>query len=159
MCLRPHRKTKNGAVYEYWSLVRSVRTERGPRQQTVAFIGKEPGHDRDTRMGWEQIGAALDGRVAQADLFEDPHADEPEWATVDVSRVRVERLRDFGDVYLGLALWRRLGLDRFFDEQMVAWAGTDPLGADGLYLGPGTLLFPLLGVEDRRTLVRQNGTG
>jgi len=113
MYLRPHRKTKNGAVYEYWSLVRSVRTERGPRQQTVAFIGKEPGHDRDTRMGWEQIGAALDGRVAQADLFEDPHADEPEWATVDVSRVRVERLRDFGDVYLGLALWRRLGLARF----------------------------------------------
>lgn len=118
MYLRPHRTTKNGTVYEYWSLVKSVRTERGPRQQTVAFIGKEPGLDRRRMVGWEQIGAALDGRVRVADLFEGPRVDEPQWATVDVSRVRVERLRDFGDVYLGLALWRRLGLDRLFDAQL-----------------------------------------
>ena len=118
MYLRPHRKRKNGTVYEYWSLVKSVRTERGPRQKTVASIGKMPGLDRRTRMGWDQIGAALDGRVRQADLFEDHSLDEPEWATVDISRVRVERLRDFGDVYLALALWRRLRLDQFFNEQM-----------------------------------------
>ncbi|TFH12410.1 MAG: hypothetical protein E4H02_13080, partial [Lentisphaerales bacterium] len=114
----PHRRTKNGAVYEYWSLVKSVRTERGPRQKIVASIGKMPGLDRRIRMGWEQIGAALDGRVRQADLFEDHSLDEPEWATVDISRLRVERLRDFGDVYLALALWRRLRLDQFFNEQM-----------------------------------------
>ena len=118
MYLRPHRKTKNGAVYEYWSLVKSVRTERGPRQKIVASIGKMPGLDRRTRMGWDQIAAALDGRVRQADLFDDHDPDEPEWATVDVSRVRVERLRDFGDVYLALALWRRLRLDQFFNEEM-----------------------------------------
>ena len=118
MYLRPHRRTKNGAVYEYWSLVKSVRTERGPRQKIVASIGKMPGLDRRTRMGWDQIGAALDGRVRQTDLFEDHSLDEPEWATVDISRVRVERLRDFGDVYLALALWRRLRLDQFFNEQM-----------------------------------------
>ena len=120
MYLRPHKKTKNGTVYEYWSLVKSVRTERGPRQKTVASIGKMPGLDRRTRLGWDQIGAALDGRVRQADLFETCDLDEPEWTTVDVSRVRVERLRDFGDVYLGLALWRRLHLDQFFDEQMLS---------------------------------------
>ncbi len=120
MYLRPHRKTKNGTVYEYLSLVKSVRTERGPRQKIVASIGKMPGLDRRTRMGWDQIGAALDGRVRQADLFEDRDVDEPQWATVDVSRVRVERLRDFGDVYLGLALWRRLHLDEFFNEQMLS---------------------------------------
>jgi transposase len=118
MYLRPHRKTKNGVVYEYWSLVKSMRTERGPRQKTVACIGKMPGLDRRTRMGWEQIGAALDGRIRQADLFDDDDLDEPEWASVDVSRVRGERLRDFGDVYLALALWRRLGLDQFFDGQI-----------------------------------------
>lgn len=119
MYLRPHKKTKNGTVYEYWSLVKSVRTERGPRQRTVASIGKMPGLDRRNRLGWDQIGAALDGRVRQTDLFEDDR-DEPEWATVDVSRVRVERMRDFGDVYLALALWRRLRLDQFFDDQMVS---------------------------------------
>ena len=51
----------------------------------------------------------------------------PAWATVDTSRARVERLRRFGEVYLGLALWRRLELDAFFDEAMeesraeIAW--------------------------------------
>jgi transposase len=118
MYLRPHRKKKNGTIYEYWSLVKSVRTERGPRQKTVAFIGKEPGLDRRVRMGWEQIGAALDGRIREGDLFEEDPGEAPEWATVDVSRVEVERLRDFGNVYLALALWRRLRLDRFFTEEL-----------------------------------------
>lgn len=124
--LRPHRTLKNGTVYEYWSWVKSVRTARGPRQRIVASIGKLPGLDRQARMGWEQIGAALDGRLRQADLFA-KDAPPPQWATVDVSRVRVERMRDFGDVYLGLALWRRLRLDEFFRHQMrtgraeIAW--------------------------------------
>ena len=34
----------------------------------------------------------------------------PQWAQVDLSGVRVERVREFGQVYLGLSLWRRLGL-------------------------------------------------
>ena len=34
----------------------------------------------------------------------------PSWAEVDVRGLRVERVRDFGAVYLALALWRRLGL-------------------------------------------------
>jgi len=120
MYLRPHKTTKNGSVYEYWSLVKSVRTARGPRQKIVASIGKLPGLDQRTRMGWEHIGAALEGRIPQADLFEDRDLERPQWASVDVSRVRVERLRDFGDVYLGLALWRRLRLDQFFHQQMGA---------------------------------------
>jgi transposase len=120
MYLRPHQTTKNGTVYEYWSLVKSVRTARGPRQRIVASLGKLPGLDRQRQMGWEQIGAALDGRLRHADLFEPREPEPPQWATVDVSRVRVERLRDFGDVYLGLALWRRLRLDEFFQQQMPA---------------------------------------
>jgi hypothetical protein len=47
-----------------------------------------------------------------------PNPDPPQWATVDVKGMQVERLRRFGDVYLGLALWRRLDLDRFFDDAM-----------------------------------------
>lgn len=38
---------------------------------------------------------------------------------MDTSRVRVERLRHFGDVYLGLVLWRRLKLDAYFNEVML----------------------------------------
>ena len=120
MYLRPHRRKKNGTLYEYWSLVKSVRTARGPRQETVAFIGKEPGLDKPSRVGWEQIGAILDGKSREPDLFDDAWADVPAWATVDVSNVRVERLHQFGNVYLGLALWRRLGLGEFFGEAVAS---------------------------------------
>lgn len=95
-----------------------MRTARGPRQETVAFIGKEPGLDKSSRVGWEQIGAILDGKPRELDLFDEAGTEVPGWATVDVSRVSVERLRQFGNVYLGLALWRRLGLGEFFEEQV-----------------------------------------
>ena len=38
------------------------------------------------------------------------------WARVLVNRVRLERTRQFGACYLGLELWRRLELDRFFEQ-------------------------------------------
>jgi transposase len=116
MYLKRNRRNKGGEVYQYWTLVESVRTARGPRQRIVATIGKLPGLDEETRVGWEHIGEILDGRGCQPDFLRGPDPDPPQWATVDVSRVRVERMRRFGEVYLALALWRRLGLDRFFEE-------------------------------------------
>ncbi len=53
MYLRRHRRRKAGHNYDYWTLVESVRTARGPRQRIVAHIGKEPGLDEDERLGWE----------------------------------------------------------------------------------------------------------
>ena len=117
MFLKANRKSCDGATYEYWSLVESVRTVDGPRQRTVATLGKLPGLDEEARVGWEHIGEILDGRVHQRDLLK-AEPEPPAWATVDTSRMRVERLRRFGEVYLGLALWRRLKLDAFFDEAM-----------------------------------------
>lgn len=127
MFLRSHTRKKNGAIYEYWTLEQSVRTKDGPRQHTVATLGKLPGLDEETRIGWEHIGDVLDGRLNQQDLLRQ-EPDPPAWAWVDTSRMRVERLRHFGAAYLGLALWRRLKLDAFFDEaiepgrETVAWA-------------------------------------
>ena len=45
MYLRRNKKIKGGEAYEYWSLVESVRSARGPRQRTVATIGKLPDLD------------------------------------------------------------------------------------------------------------------
>jgi len=117
MFLRRHRRKKKDQTYEYWTLVESVRTGRGPRQRTVATIGKLPGLDVEARVGWEHINDILDGKARREDFFA-AAPEPPEWATVDVKGLSVERLRRFGDVYLGLALWRRLGLDRFFNEAM-----------------------------------------
>lgn len=126
MYLRRNRRTRADETYEYWTLVESVRTPAGPRQRIVATLGKLPGLDEEVRIGWEHIGEVLDGRLHQLDLLRaDP--EPPAWATVDTSRARVERPRRFGEVYLGLALWRRLKLDGFFNEAMeegreeVAW--------------------------------------
>lgn len=117
MFLRRHRRRKKGEIYEYWSLVESHRTASGPRQRTVAHVGKLPGMDEQARVGWEHVSDILDGRYRHPG-FLNPLPEPPDWATVDVTGLSVERLRRFGDVYLALALWRRLGLEGFFDEAM-----------------------------------------
>jgi transposase len=116
MYLRRHDKKVAGEDYEYWSLVESVRTARGPRQRIVATIGKLPGLDREERIGWDEIGRILSGRPhSEPSLFKKPE-EPPSWAMVNVSGVSVERLRHFGDAYLGLLLWNRLGLASFCRE-------------------------------------------
>jgi len=118
MYLRRRTRKKGGVEYESWALVESIRTAKGPRQRTVATVGKLPGMDKEERVGWEEIARVLDGRPkVEADLFEGQE-EIPHWASVDIKQVSVERLRHFGDVYLGLALWKRLGLERFCEEHI-----------------------------------------
>lgn len=120
MFLRRNRRTVNGECYEYWTLVKTVRTAQGPRQEIVATLGKEPGLETRTRQGWEQVADLLEGRTPapiQGQLGQPlPKAAQPQWAQVDLSGVRVERVREFGQVYLGLSLWRRLGLHTLLQE-------------------------------------------
>jgi transposase len=103
-------KTKKDGVY--WELVESRRTERGPRQRIVAYLGDL---DQAARLGIKQAALNQVGSF-QTDLFaEDP---EPEWVEVDVKHLRVERLRDFGGSWLGLAVWEKLGLSAFWQGVM-----------------------------------------
>src|SRR3990172_8734494 len=118
MYLRRRCRNKGGIQYESWALVESVRTARGPRQRTVVTVGKLPGLDAEEKIGWEEIGRVLDGKpAATASLFE-KEPDIPYWATVSLKGIQVERLRHFGDVYLGLALWKRLGLEEFCEQHI-----------------------------------------
>jgi transposase len=119
MFLRRNRRTVHGECYEYWTLVKTVRTAKGPRQEVVATLGKEPGLESRTRHGWEDMADLLEGRTPaeQGELgtamSSTPRA---QWAQVDLRGVRVERVRDFGQVYLALSLWRRLGLHTLLQE-------------------------------------------
>jgi hypothetical protein len=59
------------------------------------------------------------GEAEQLKLFPShiqPPADDPHVARVVLKKVRLERARQFGACYLGLELWKRLELDRFFEE-------------------------------------------
>src|SRR5208283_1505027 len=40
MYLRRCYRAKDGKRHAYWALVKSVRTQRGPRQQVVAYLGE-----------------------------------------------------------------------------------------------------------------------
>jgi transposase len=100
-------------------LVRTVRTAKGPRQELVANLGKAPGLEEGSRRGWEEVAAMLEGRpgpAAQGELGKPLAAAPAQWVQVDLRGVRVERVREFGEVYLALALWRRLGLHQLLSE-------------------------------------------
>lgn len=132
MFLRRHRKAAAGENYEYWTLCESVRTAAGPRQRVVATLGKLTGEEPVNEAGWEQLATLLDGQPAprQMELGQRPAPVPagPRWELVDVHGVRVERARDFGEAFLALALWRRLGLHTLLEEliergeEEVPWA-------------------------------------
>ena len=81
-------------------------------------IGKLPGMDAEEKIGWEEIGRVLDGKTGSPPSLFEQEPDMPSWATVNTKGVQVERLRHFGDIYLGLALWKRLRLSEFCEEHM-----------------------------------------
>jgi transposase len=130
MFLRRHRRHAGGETYEYWSLVKTVRTARGPRQEVVARLGKLDGAEVTVARGWQDLDALLEGRppVTQLELDGTAKPAAERWGEVDLSGVRVERLRQFGRVYLGLALWRRLGLHTLL--QALLPAGQEDIGWD-----------------------------
>src|SRR5271157_2823421 len=110
MYLRRCYRKKDGKRHAYWALVESYRTQRGPRQRVVAWLGAM---DEKGRLGVKRC--AERAAAQQGSLFRET---EPEWVEVDVKRVRVERSRKFGGPWLGLQLLRRLGLDRFLEETL-----------------------------------------
>jgi transposase len=121
MYLRKKTRIKDGKRHDYWALVESYRTERGPRQRTVAWLGEL---DKAGRLG--VANAAKGMHSLQGNLFE--KGPEPEWMEVNVNGVKVENTREFGGPWLGLELISKLCLDRFFSQHIakgrerVAWA-------------------------------------
>jgi transposase len=112
MYLRHSTVRKDGKTHVYWRLVRSVRVGRRVRQETVATLGEldSAGRAKARALARHVCGA---GRPA-AHLFE---TDEEPTATVSVQlkRLRLERARQFGDVWLGWTLWRALRFDTLFE--------------------------------------------
>jgi transposase len=107
MFIRPCYRRKNGKRHAYWALMESYRTERGPRQRVVAYLGQLDEPDRE---GVKQTAEGKRG-ARQTRFFGDVR---PSWVEVDVKRVRVENRRDFGGPWLGLQLVEQLGLREFF---------------------------------------------
>jgi transposase len=105
MYLRHTVRKKDGKVHRYWRLVRSVRVGRRVIQQTVAHLGELDEHGR---VAARALARRLIGAPEQAALFDDGRRDLT--VPVRLKGIGIERSRQFGDVYLALALWRGTGL-------------------------------------------------
>jgi Transposase DDE domain len=120
MFLRRFERRKNGKPHSYWALAESYRTAKGSRQRIVAYLGELSDGEQD---GWAKLGSHLSGAAQaqrpQLTLFDPPRRDVPaadEPLLVKLSTIRLERLRDFGDVWLAWGLWRMLGLDELLER-------------------------------------------
>lgn len=123
MYLRHTTRRKDGKVHRYWRLVRSVRVGRRVIQQTIAQLGELDEHGR---IAAGALARQLIGAPEQAALFDDgsQHLTVP----VRLKGIRIERSRQFGDVYLALALWRGMGLEELCErllpsgQERISWA-------------------------------------
>jgi transposase len=111
MFLRRVRVRKNGKTHRYWALVKSVRTARGPRQELVSYLGELSATEQRAYARVRRMVARAE--PVQGELFDANPS--PEWVKVDVRRVRVGRVRQFGGVWLGLKLWKTLELDKLLE--------------------------------------------
>src|SRR5271157_1374877 len=124
MYLRHCVRRKNGKRHTYWRLVRSVRRNGKVVQESVAQLGEL---DAEGRAKARALARQITGRGEQRELFEAPAAAEAS-AKVRLDRIRVERGRSFGDVWLGWTLWQALRLDTVCEELLprgreeVPWA-------------------------------------
>jgi transposase len=123
MYLRHTVRKKDGKVHRYWRLVRSVRIGRRVIQQTVAHLGEL---DEGGRIEARSLARHLIGAPEDAQLFDDGSRDVA--VPVRLKGIRIERSRQFGDVYLALALWRGMGLEDLCErllppgQEHVGWA-------------------------------------
>src|SRR6201995_3382362 len=123
MYLRHTIRRKDGKVHRYWCLVRGVRVGRRVIQQTVVQLGEL---DERGRIEARTLARQLIGTPEQAQLFKDGSEDLT--VPVRLMGIRIERSRQFGDVYLALALWRGTGLEELcrqllpVGQERIAWA-------------------------------------
>ena len=148
MFLRPHSRKKDGKDHLYWSLVETVRTPDGPRQKTICYLGEL---NSSAQARWVRTVEVFNdqGDARQLKLFPSnvaPPPDDPQVARVLLNKVRLERTRQFGSCFLGLDLWKRLELDRFFEQTVdqettdVPWSRVAALLAINRLCAPGSEL-------------------
>lgn len=124
MFIRPCYRNKDGKRHAYWALVESYRTERGPRQRVVAYLGQL---DEEGRFGVQQAAKSEPNHDSRQACFtftdDEPHSGDarevqPQWVTVNAAAVRVENCVQFGGPWLALELIKKIGLDDFLQQHL-----------------------------------------
>jgi transposase len=153
MFLRSHRREKDGKDHTYWSLVETVRTPDGPRHRTLCYLGEL---NSSAQARWLKTIEVFNehGDAEQLKLFPahvEAPVDDRQVARVLLNQVRLERTRQFGSCWLGLELWNRLELDKFFERALDEREADVPWSRVAAVLAINRLCAPAseLGVEQR----------
>lgn len=144
MYIRKSTREYKGRTYTNYLLVESVRTPKGPRQKVICSLGDLRPRRRSE---WLRLAHKVESAlVGQGDLFGDddakvraivrkvgerdaalrPAAEEQaaeageDLVAVHTDRVRTERHREAGPVYVGCDFWERLGLDGILENAGVS---------------------------------------
>jgi transposase len=144
MFLRAHQRSKDGKEHTYWSPAETVRTPDGPRQRRLCYLGEL---NSSAQARWLKTIEVFNeqGECTQLKLFPygmEVPADDPQVARVLVNKVRLERTRQFGACYLGFELWKRLQLDRFFEQALDEEAADVPWSRGAALLAINRLCAP-----------------
>ena len=155
MFLRATKRFKDGKVHYYWSMVENVRVgrrvfriargeaeppkavARGVRQ--ALYLGELNDSQREE---WQRTIEAFDekGNVRQLKLFPEdraPETDDGRVVRIRMDRLTVRNVRNWGEVWLGLELWDKLGLDGFWTPRL----GPSRKGTDWLALMKAIVLY------------------
>jgi transposase len=121
MFLRCYRRSKDGKTHTYYALVESSRTDSGPRQHVVAYLG-ELNHDQERRWQRTVVFYNRQGEAAPLRLFPDdeqiPLVDDPDVVRIRLGKVGWTNARRFGDIWLARWLWNFLGLDAIVERHL-----------------------------------------
>jgi transposase len=151
MYIRQQFKMVAGKRRAYWALVESVRTERGPRQKVVSWLGAldEAGRLGVLHAAQNQTHPSKPApEFVQRVLFEyDEDLVEPQWVRVNTNAVRVENCRDFGGPWVAIKLMEQLKLDDFLDKHFprgkehIRWSLTSMILVAARLLEPSSELY------------------
>jgi len=104
--------SKSNNQHIYWELVESYRTERGPRQRVVAYLGDiNETACQDIKQEAEEKKGYWQSRLFDTE-------GEPDWIAVDAKRVRVGQVRDFGGYWLGLQMLDKLEFNAILEQSI-----------------------------------------
>src|SRR5207245_9284396 len=122
MFLRAYRRSKDGKTHTYYALVESIRTEAGPRQHVVAYLG-ELNSTQERRWQRTVVFYNRQGEAQELRLFPDledvPLHDDPDVARIRLRSVGWSNARRSRSVELARELGHVLGLQ----ELVVAHGG------------------------------------
>ena len=135
-----------GRRQEYWALLESYRTAKGSRHRVVAYLGKL---SADEISGWQKLASKVEGKPPPAPGLFDPLDEEDvgDVASVDLKNIRLQNVREFGQVYFAWILWRMLGLDRLLANLMprgmeqVPWSTTAAILCIARFCHPSSELY------------------